>query len=192
MTELLQFISNPETLIIFALFIVPGYIFYKIFNLTIPSERYLAKDNFTEIIAYSLLNNTPILFIDKNSDYYQICLFFILIILPIIMVFFISWLSKREWFLKEFPHFTKSHWEYAFSEIERSESTAIITFTMNDGSEIIGFFGENSYATSYPNSGSIYLEKTYDDNDDDLQEEGILIEKGSYKSMKIRKLKKGE
>ena len=54
-------------------------------------------------------------------------------------------------------------WDWFFSQRPKS----LLLVYMKNGTEVIGYFGENSYATSFPNDGSIYLERVYtkDDND---------------------------
>lgn len=61
---------------------------------------------------------------------------------------------------------------------------------MKDGSEVIGYFGEKSYATSFPNDGSIYLEKVYSkDEHGNLKlvenSNGILIAKDHHMSIEF-------
>ena len=57
----------------------------------------------------------------------------------------------------------------------------------------MGYFGQNSYATSYPNEGSIYLEKTYVYNDKNElcateDSDGIIIAKNQFDTIEIYKI----
>ena len=63
---------------------------------------------------------------------------------------------------------------------------------LKNGEEIVGYFGSQSYATSFPNDGSIYLEKTCtkdeNGNIDILQDsDGILIANNKYLSIQFFK-----
>ena len=47
----------------------------------------------------------------------------------------------------------------AFDDFFSRRPSCWIMIYMKDGSQILGYFGDQSYATSYPNSGHLYLEK---------------------------------
>jgi hypothetical protein len=55
------------------------------------------------------------------------------------------------------PELIPTSWDYFFS---RGRCAWVIA-TFEDGSQITGFYGPDSFATSYPDPPQLYLEKTY-------------------------------
>ena len=62
---------------------------------------------------------------------------------------------------------------------------------LNNGKMIGGYFGTDSYATSFPNHGDIYLQSVFKVNDDGTFNEpiedtkGLLIRKDQYTYLEI-------
>lgn len=84
-------------------------------------------------------------------------------------------------------------WDWYFSQ----RPTSILLVHMKDGTEVIGYFGNKSYATSFPNDGSLYLEKAYtkDDNGNlKLVENssGILVAKDQHISIEFYSTEGGD
>jgi hypothetical protein len=158
-------IWTSDKLIIFILFIVPGFISLKIYRLLVPGEINKLSDIIIEAIAYSCLNYALfswLIFLDIHFKIYQnflwlhlFIIFFLLFISPII-ISFIFWLIRYN--LKKtifFHHPIPKPWDYVFSKKE----PYWIIIELNDGQRIGGVYEENSFASSYPNDEQIYLEQ---------------------------------
>ena len=184
-----------EYIIVFTILIVPGFIIMKIIKLKIPSKDFLLKDMLFEALSYSLLNLSligwlPYLFIkDGFSIIFMILFMFSIIIFPAFLAFAYIKIISFEWFKNNFDIQIPTAWDWYFSK----RKDCILIITLKNGSIIMGYFGQNSYATSYPNEGSIYLEKTYVYNDKNElstteDSDGIIIAKNQFDTIEIYKI----
>ena len=183
-----------EYILVFIVLIVPGFIIMKIIKLKIPSKDFLLKDMLFEALSYSLLNLSligwlPYLFIkDGFSIIFMILFMFSIIIFPAFLAFAYIKIISFEWFKNNFDIQIPTAWDWYFSK----RKDCILIITLKNGSIIMGYFGQNSYATSYPNEGSIYLEKTYVYNDKNElctteDSDGIIIAKNQFDTIEIYK-----
>lgn len=74
-------------------------------------------------------------------------------------------------------HAVPSAWDWKFNKVQQLKWVVV---TLKDGSQIGGFFGEDSFASSEPAERDIYLERSYKIDDEESRwsfesEEGILI-----------------
>ena len=181
-----------EYILAFATFILPGFLIMKIIRLKVPNKDFLLKDMLFEAFSYSLLNLSlfgwmPYWLLSSNYIAWSIVAFiFILVISPIILATGYIKIVSSKIFAKHFDIQMPTAWDWYFSQ----RPNAMLLVKMKDGSEITGYFGATSYATSYPNDGSIYLEKVYiKDEDANLilveNSNGILIAKDQYTTIEF-------
>ena len=87
--------------------------------------------------------------------------------------------------MKNFDIQIPTAWDWYFSQ----RPNCILLISLKNGSEVIGYFGEKSYATSYPNEGSIYLEKVYKYNNNELEivpnSDGIVVAKNEFDTIQF-------
>lgn len=181
-----------EYILAFATLILPGFMIMKIIRLKVPNKDFLLKDMLFEAFSYSLLNISiigwiPYLLLSNGYTGWSIIAFiFVLVISPIFLALgYVKFISSN-FFSKNFDIQMPTAWDWYFSQKQNS----ILLVKMKDNSEIIGYFGEKSYATSYPNDGSIYLEKIYTkDSDGNIviveNSNGILIAKDQYNTIEF-------
>lgn len=183
-----------EYIIVFIVLIVPGFIIMKIIKLKIPSKDFLLKDMLFEALSYSLLNLSligwlPYLFVkDIFSATFMILFIFSIIVFPTLLAFVYIKIMSFEWFKNNFDIQIPTAWDWYFAK----KRNCILIITLKNGSIVMGYFGKNSYATSYPNEGSIYLEKTYVYNDKKElytteDSDGIIIAKNQFDTIEIYK-----
>lgn len=176
-----------KVIIGFAVLILPGFLIMKIIRLKIPNKEFLLKDVIFEALAYSLLNLSifgwlPYYLFKYNYDLFGILAsIFTLIVSPLLLAFVYIKLISSKIFMKNFDIQMPTAWDWYFSQ----RPNVILLVHMKNGVEIIGYFGEKSYATSFPNEGSIYLEKVYTkDKNGNLiavkNSNGILIANNEY------------
>ena len=181
-----------EYILAFATFVLPGFLIMKIIRLKVPNKDFLLKDMLFEAFSYSLLNLSifgwiPYLLLSNNNIGWSIVAFIvILVISPIVLATGYIKIVSSKFFAKHFDIQMPTAWDWYFSQRPNS----ILLVKMKDGSEIIGYFGETSYATSYPNDGSIYIEKVYmKDENNNLKivenSNGILIAKDQYTTIEF-------
>jgi len=181
-----------EYILAFATFILPGFLIMKIIRLKVPNKDFLLKDMLFEAFSYSLLNLSlfgwiPYLLLSKDYTGWSIVAFIlILVISPIVLATGYIKIVSSNFFAKHFDIQMPTAWDWYFSQRPNS----ILLVKMKDGSEIIGYFGETSYATSYPNDGSIYIERVYIKDENGAlviveNSNGILIAKDQYTTIEF-------
>jgi len=181
-----------EYILAFATFILPGFMIMKIIRLKVPNKDFMLKDMLFEAFAYSLLNISivgwiPYILLSNNQTGWSIVAFiFILVVSPIILATVYIKIVSSKFFRKHFDIQMPTAWDWYFSQRQNS----ILLVKMQDDSAIIGYFGEISYATSYPNDGSIYIEKVYTKDENGTlviveNSNGVLIAKDQYKTIEF-------
>jgi hypothetical protein len=129
----------------------------------------------------------PYLLLSNNKIGWAIFTFIlILTVSPVLLALAYVKIISSDFFAKNFDIQMPTAWDWYFSQ----RPASILLVHMKDGSEVIGSFGSKSYATSFPNDGSIYLEKVYakDDNGNLKSVEnnnGILIAKDQHTSIEF-------
>ncbi|MGM0533886.1 MAG: DUF6338 family protein [Campylobacterota bacterium] len=181
-----------EYILGFASLILPGFLIMKIIKLKVPNKDFLLKDMLFEAFAYSLLNLAlfgwiPYLLLSfDNKVWAIIVLIGVLTITPIILAFLYIKVVSSKYFTNNFDIQMPTAWDWYFSQREE----CIVLVNMKDGSEVIGYMGDKSYATSFPNEGSLYLEKVYQKKENgqlvQLQHsKGILIAQDQYNTIEF-------
>ncbi|MBF0273925.1 MAG: hypothetical protein HQK84_01700 [Nitrospinae bacterium] len=187
----LENILKIEYIFAFATLILPGFIIMKIVRLKVPNKDFLLKDVLFEAFSYSLLNIAitgwvPYLLIEtKHENWAIFSLIFILTVSPVFLAFCYIKLISSKYFREHFDIQIPTAWDWYFSQ----KPNSLLRVHLKDGTDIIGYFGGDSYATSYPNEGSIYLEKVYTIDNDGLKlienSNGVLIAKDQYTSIEF-------
>lgn len=143
--------------------ILPGFISIRVWELIVPTGGRPLKDVIFESIAFSVINAVllyPV--IDKWSSTDNIYLFYVFTVLiflfapilwPLIAKKALNWAAAKNWILRR----PKSGWDDFFS---RRQACWIIAH-LKDGRRIGGYYGAQSYATLYPQSGHIYIEELW-------------------------------
>jgi hypothetical protein len=173
-------------------FLVPGFVI----DLTLSRFFYKKSEQFTLILlrflTFSCLNYIPWIFVylllwDRsilaNPSFLAFAFIIIIFISPIIVGLILGYANQKQLLerglsglgfktITGFP----SAWDYSFSRIEEPVWMLI---TLKDGSQIAGWFGKNSLASSESSERDIYLELVYKLEDDAWQpvprSAGILI-----------------
>lgn len=179
-------IFELDKLILFILFVIPGFVCIKTYGLIAPSEKVKSSETIVDAIAYSCINYSialPFIFIAESTlkkDYelfYYVIYVCIILLLPIAIAF--SWYKIRntEPIKKRAHHPIGKPWDYVFSK--REWYWTIVT--LKDGSKVAGKYGSKSFSSSNPESEQIYLEEAWLLNSDGgferptSQTKGIII-----------------
>lgn len=156
-------------LLLFFVFVLPGLISMKIYRLILPTADIDWKTALIEGLFFSsitLLILFPAiysLFSINWPDSLKIIISSILILIASIgLPFFLKYLLTKSKLseILNLPYPTA--WDYFFDLRE----PCFLLIHLNNGKLIGGFYGLNSYATSFPNNGDIYLEVVYEVNED--------------------------
>ena len=160
-------IWNADKLTLFLIFVLPGFISIKIYDLMVPGERRDFSKSLLEAVSYSTLNFAVLFWlialIQSGGFYrshfvlYSLSVAVIMVGAPASWPFLFLGLSTWRPIAKHFVHPIRKPWDYVFG---RRESYWIIVHLQN-GQRIGGWFGIESFASSDPADEQIYLEEVW-------------------------------
>jgi Family of unknown function (DUF6338) len=154
-------------IIYFVAFVVPGFISMKVYGLFLAREKTTLKDSILEAVTYGAINFIllffPIRWTATVSNYAQhpvwVWLAVIAIFLiapccsPVVVIQLRRLLQNTGWALLEAP----TAWDHYFQKQQECWVLVHISETRRVG----GWFGANSYASSYPDPGHLYIEELW-------------------------------
>ncbi len=174
-------ILSPSTIGIFAACVVPGYVGMLAYRLRQPGEVISLKEGVFEATFFGIVNlvlTWPLiryvvnsLNFNNSSDYLIVWIlgmvqaFMIPTVLAWTLDYILSWLEQHELIIGR----PKSGWDAFFL----TKQPAKILVHLKDGSLLGGQVGADSYAGLYPDSGYIYIEKTWKVSEEGKFEEAI-------------------
>lgn len=168
-----------DKLHLFILFIVPGFISIKTYELLIPGEGKESAKQIIDAITYSCINYTlllfPIIKIEEHNiksvypNSYILFYIFVLLIAPIIIVLIWRKIRTSKFIQNKIPHPMTKPWDYVFSQ----RKPYWVKVTLKNGLVIGGLYSTNSFSSSAPAKEHIYLEQTW-----------IINERGGFDRMK--------
>jgi uncharacterized protein DUF6338 len=167
-------ILTPSTIGVFAACVVPGYVGMLAYRLRQPGDGVGLKDGLLEAVSFGIVNfllTWPLIRYVVDSvdfstfrDYLLVWIggIFEALVLPAILALVLdrtlNWLERREWILGR----PKSGWDAFFL----TKQPAKVLVHLKDGALLGGQVGRDSYACLYPDSGNIYIEKTWKVSED--------------------------
>jgi hypothetical protein len=188
-----------------AIFVLPGFIINGIIDTLNPPKKIGDSHFFLSCLAYSLVNCAVcswayILikpFAEGNSVVYWI-LFLGITLIGAIAISILIGMIKQWRIISRIANRlhvklldpTPTAWDYWFSKQEGS----LVLITLTDGSEIRGWFGNNSFASSDADERDIFIEKAYiksADSEkwlDNPENNGLYISKNMIKLIELKKL----
>ncbi|MBU9818172.1 hypothetical protein J1781_25425 [Rahnella sp. C60] len=194
-------IWDKNKLLIFILFVIPGFLSMKIYSVLHPNARLDTSKALMDVVSYSCINYAfwivPIYFIESNHYFssasfsYYLFYIFVLFISPIVLTVFFVWMRSWRWLSKKLPHPTGRAWDYYFG----LRKPCWIIVTLSNGKKIGGKYSGLSFSSSAPEPEQIYLEENWVINDDGglervrLDTGGILILSKDIESIEFFELK---
>lgn len=158
---------DTQTLSLFVVFFVPGFISLKVYDLFVPSEkRDFSKDLF-EAISYSCLNFAILFWLisaihspgfqTSHPIAYYLIAFFVLFVAPIFWpILFLKALSIEFIRQRIIDPFLKP-WDRLFSQ----KKSYWVIVHMRGGKKIGGKYSLQSYTSTYPADEQIYIEEVW-------------------------------
>lgn len=168
------------------LWIIPGFISIKVWSMVVATTKKKASEIVIECVIASFFNSIIYTIFAKyvfSSNVVMQTIWFILgiFIVPIIWPFILKMILNINWISNLIINPVPKGWDKIFSSGERF----FVIIHMKDGKRIGGFYGENSYVSSYPEAQDIYIESAWklkkkdsdnstdDSNNDNVKEECI-------------------
>ncbi|MGM3162603.1 DUF6338 family protein [Dickeya undicola] len=187
-------------LMIFILFVIPGFISLKIYEILQPSVKKESSKLIIDAVAYSCINyaawGIPLYYmiatkiVSLNSPCFYVYLFLLLIIFPIINPITLIRIRKCNFISDRLPHPTGRPWDYFFG----LKQCCWVIVTMKDGSQVAGAYKKNAFASSSPEPEQIYLSEHWVLNSDGGFERprnntlGIIILSSEIKTLEFFKM----
>lgn len=195
-------VLDLDKLIIFILFVIPGFISLKIYELFFPSEQKNSSKQIIDAITYSCINYgilaIPIFTVeyyaikDNYPFWYYMFYFLVLFIFPVLWTYIWAKIRESDKIQDIAPHPHKKAWDYIFSKRE----SYWIKITLKNGTVVGGLYDCKSFASSSPSKEHIYLEESWKIKKDGTfkkmknDSKGILILQKQIAYMEFRSLNK--
>jgi hypothetical protein len=171
--------ENTQTLALFLLFFLPGFVSLKVYDSLVPGERRDFSKSIYEVIAYSTLNYAvlfPLVWMLLRSPSVHPVLAWVygavvLVAFPSLWPFLWIRVLKSRLFSRYFVHPTQKPWDFVFGQ----RKPYWIIVHLKDLRKIAGVYGERSFASSNPAPPQIYLEEVWK-LDEEGHFEGVIDE----------------
>jgi hypothetical protein len=152
-------LSMSQLLLLLMLVVFPGLVSMHVYRLISPAKAIEWQTAVLEASFWGTVNVSitfPLIIVMKccnaTLEVLFISLAFTAILLPIVWV---RWISQFRYIKNFCLNPTPMAWDYYFSKKE----PCFIIVHLKNGNLIGGYYGTNSYASSYPEKMSIYFEK---------------------------------
>lgn len=151
-----------DKLTLFLIFVVPGFIAMKTYDLLVPAERRDFGSAIIDVITYSIINLAifgwiiPLLFgwsLNWGSGYLYFVLFGAPVILSVVARLLRAIPLLKGWLI----HPTPTGWDHFFGK----GTPCWIVFHLKSGNIIGGFYSGESLASSFPRPQDIYVEQVW-------------------------------
>ncbi|NOH86018.1 hypothetical protein F0249_19775 [Vibrio sp. 03-59-1] len=176
-------IWEVDKLQLFIMFVIPGFISIKTYELLYPSQLRDSSKQIIDAVTYSCINYAVLYWfiVDIESatgssslksahpNLYIFFYIFVLLIFPVILAFLWKHLRESETFKANLHHPTQKPWDYFFSQ----NQCYWVKVVLNDGTIVAGYFGPRSFASSAPAEEQIYLEQVWKLSDDGAFERAV-------------------
>jgi len=191
-------IWSQDKLVLFMLFVIPGFIGMKFYELLCPGTYKDSSARMIDAIAYSSINYAllaPFLWSWRLSTNYPLSIYLVsplfLVAAPLLWAYLWKRLRETEFFQKNAPHPIEKPWDFFF----RQRKPHWVKITLNNGTIIAGKFYNRSFASSSPAEEQLYLEETWllDDKGKFLRKindtAGVLVLSKNISHVEFRELK---
>ncbi len=184
---------------LFLLIVFPGLISVRVYRLVMPARELKWGDSILEGLFYSAINfvlGLPIMWWllvgyepVGHPARYLVASILVLLVGPIawplvlVSVFRAKWVTRR--IQVPFP----SAWDFFFNR----HRPVFVLIHMDDGRVVAGYWGAESYASSFPSDGDVYLEAVYSMNAGRPGSpmpftRGMIIRKDQYRYIELQDL----
>lgn len=162
---------DKSKVLIFIVFVIPGFLSMKLYSILHPNVVIDTTKTIVEVVTYSCINYAiwfwPIYFVETTSYFestlsYSLFYLTVMFISPVILTSILVWMRSWRWISKYMPHPTGRAWDYVFG----LKQSAWVIVTLKGGEKIAGKYSQNSFSSSAPNPGHLYLEENWVMNSD--------------------------
>jgi len=193
LSDILKALVEPTTISAILLFVLPGFVAFKLDQQLRPQIVRSALDSIVEIVAYSVVNDllwSPLYRLGKTpglpTTWQQwVLALVVLIVSPAILTILyaraVDWLAARG----IVPSPTPKPWDHFFDRVVKAQPSRQVgvILTLRDASRIAGVYKQPAFASSFPTEEQLYLAESWAlDKDGGFGERaeatlGLLIDK---------------
>ena len=163
-------IFEPNELLLFILFFLPGFVVMKVYDILVPNESRSSTVYVCDAVAYSTINfiiSSPIILSLYHAHHHSaIGLFFaflfILFIFPSLIAITAVKILAANFIKKQARGLATRPWDVVFDK----ETGYWVIVHLKNGEQIAGEFSTLSAASYHPREEQIYLEKVVTINPD--------------------------
>ncbi len=163
---------RAETLVLFLVFVVPGFVAIKAHDLMIPAPRRNFGESIIEVISYSMINLALLFwgvvllhrngFPGKHPIWYFAGMFGILFLSPVLLAVASRYARQSELLRRFLLHPAPTAWDHFFG---RREHLWVLCH-LKDGRMVGGVYSNESSVASYPHPQDIYIEEMWKTDED--------------------------
>lgn len=180
-------VLSLETLPLFLVFIVPGFVAMKTHELMVASDRRSAGDSIIEIVTYSMVNLALLSwavillhqggFPEDHPVSYAFGMFGVLFVGPVLLAIAVRFARRWPWLCRHLLHPAPTAWDLLF---DRREHLWVLCH-LKSGGFVGGIYSDRSASSNYPYPQDLYVETTWHVDDEGAfvapveQTAGLLI-----------------
>lgn len=160
--------------------LLPGFIGSGVFSIFVPTRAHREKEilllRYLTAMAFNYAICSPLIYLLLLGELFSgspvaqaFCWFFVVFAAPALLACIGAWIVQRDGLARLFSHLglrtispIPTGWDWVFSTTE----PCFVLITLTDGTEIAGYFGRQSMASSDPERRDIYVERVYTVPDD--------------------------
>lgn len=169
---------TAENLQLFLIFVVPGFVSLKVYDLFVPTEKRNLKDSMIEIVSYSMINLALMSwalipmsregFAEIHPVRLSIGILATSLVMPTVLAYGFYRFRVSKFAKPLLLHPMPLAWDYFFGQKRRWW----IIFHLKNGVDVGGIFGDVSFASAYPRPQEVYVEQVWR-----VDEKGRFVEK---------------
>lgn len=191
---------TPTTLVLFALFVLPGLISMAVYRLRMPARLPDWGNALVQALFYSSLNYVLLLpliialhrngFPEAHPWQYWGGVLTMVFVAPVVWPTLLVGLYRNPWVVRRIQVPYPTTWDYVFSGREAQ----FVLLRLTDGRFIGGYWGPGSYAGAHPNEGDLYISAVYNVDSEGRfghpvpDSAGMHIRKDAYTSIEFFKV----
>ncbi len=160
-------LSDPAALLLFLVFLLPGFISVQIYSLLVPTKPSDFSKRVNEIFGYSAIHYAVTIWLLIWSNWNIAAVYAVVFILPIVWPPLLLTI-RRSRLMRRLPLPDPTPWDGFFRrEAKRPKNPGLEVRVKTAGGEVIaGHYGSSSIASTFPSKPQLYLESAYVINPD--------------------------
>lgn len=158
---------TPTTLVLFALFVLPGLISMAVYRLRMPARLPDWGSAIVQGLFYGALNYVlllPLILLIHQDGYAQLhtwrywgAVLVMVFVAPAVWPLVLVWAYRAPWAARWIKVPYPSVWDYTF----RRREAQFVLLRLTNGRFIGGLWGPDSYAGGHPHEGDIFHSRAY-------------------------------